>query len=106
MISQPIDIIICRLALAFGKPDTDEFMSSITAGQFAKWLAYYSLEPWGYGPDNLRAATIAKAVADYSPIAKRHNHKKSEFMPPPPTPPPSVAVQIAQLFGVPFGKKD
>jgi len=107
MISQPIQVIAHRLALAMGVWDVDALLDEMPASVFAKWVAYYGIEPWGYHADNLRTAKACKVIADYSPIAKRHNHSESEFLPKPLIERPiSVAVKAAQIFGIPFGKEE
>lgn len=73
----------------------------MTSVQLTEWLAYASLEPFGYSTDNYRAATIAKTVANYSQRSKQWKSEK-DFMPPPITRPKSVAVRIAEIFGVPM----
>jgi hypothetical protein len=51
-----------RLAAHFLRPDVDQFLSELTADQFAEWEAFFSLEEAGGLRDDLRAAKIVCAI--------------------------------------------
>lgn len=36
-----------RIALAFRRPDVDQFLSEMTARQFEEWLEFWRWEPFG-----------------------------------------------------------
>lgn len=51
-----------RLALALGIADVGKLQRSISGPQFAEWLAYYQIEPWGDEPQDLRDAMMVAAA--------------------------------------------
>ena len=48
--------------------------AEIDAHEFAEWMAYMTLEPFGPNRDDLRAGTIAAVIAN----ANRDSRKRSE----------------------------
>lgn len=52
-----------RLASHFRRT-VREIQASIDSQEFSEWLAYYSLEPFGYEIENYRAGVIAAAVVN------------------------------------------
>lgn len=71
-----------RLALRLGC-SVREAQERIDAHEFAEWLAYYALEPWGEERADLRAGIIASTVANGSRDAKKRPRpfRATEFMP-------------------------
>lgn len=55
-----------RLAKEFRRPDVDQFLSEMTASQFAEWEAFEAIEPFGGLRDDLRAAKIVQAICNYA----------------------------------------
>lgn len=51
-----------RLALAMGEPDVGRLQTSITSAQFAEWLAFYAVEPFGPAREDYRAGVVAAAT--------------------------------------------
>lgn len=50
-----------RLALAFGRPDVDQFLSEMTARQFEEWLEFWRWEP--FGMEWMRSAQQCAVIA-------------------------------------------
>jgi len=51
-----------------------ELQSRMSSREFAEWLAYYSLEPFGEVRADLRMATVAALIAN----ANRNGQKRKE----------------------------
>lgn len=60
-----------------------EAQARISAREFAEWMAYYTLEPWGQERADLRAGIIASTVANANRDAKKRRQpfKPQDFMP-------------------------
>ncbi len=54
-----------RLSALFGCP-LGELFRKMSPQEFALWVAFYKLEPWGYNADNYHAALVAATVANHS----------------------------------------
>lgn len=52
-----------RLAAQFGRP-VGELMESMSSAEFTYWLAFYSMEPFGYDIETWRAGMLAAATAN------------------------------------------
>lgn len=48
-----------------------EAQACISSQEFTEWQAYYSLEPFGQEPDDLRAATLAALTANANRDGKK-----------------------------------
>jgi len=60
-----------------------EAQARISAREFAEWMAYYTLEPWGQERGDLRAGIVAATIANANRDAKKRKKpfKPQEFMP-------------------------
>lgn len=56
-------------------------LAHISSREFAEWMAFYGLEPFGAERADLRAAIIAKTIADVNTPKGRPRSKLEEFMP-------------------------
>jgi hypothetical protein len=59
-------------------------LNELSAAQFAEWIAYYNLEPWGPQQEDFRAGQICASIANYA--GKARNEKSglasaAEFFP-------------------------
>lgn len=52
-----------RLAAQFGKP-VGELIEQMSSHEFTYWIAYYSMEPFGYEIESWRAGMQAAATAN------------------------------------------
>lgn len=53
----------------------------LNAREFAEWIAYWNIEPWGEERADLRAGIIAATVANAAPFRSGRSFAASEFMP-------------------------
>lgn len=53
----------------------------IDAAEFAEWMAYYTMEPWGEDRSDLRAGIIASTIANTQRGKRTKAFKPSDFMP-------------------------
>ena len=56
-------------------------LSEITSGQFAEWMAYSRLEPWGEDRDDLRMGIVASVIANSNRGKGKKPYKPQDFMP-------------------------
>jgi hypothetical protein len=56
-------------------------LSEISSVQFAEWMAYSRLEPWGEERDDLRMAIIASTIANVNRGKNTQAFKPQDFMP-------------------------
>lgn len=56
-------------------------LSEITSRQFAEWLAYSRLEPWGEDRDDLRMGIIASTIANSNRGKNQKPFTPQQFMP-------------------------
>lgn len=56
-------------------------LGEMTSLQFAEWLAYSRLEPWGEERDDLRTGIVASTVANVNRRKDQKAYKPSDFMP-------------------------
>ena len=54
--------------------------AEIDAAEFAEWMAYYSLEPWGQERGDLRAGIVASVIAN-TQRGKGKAFTPQDFMP-------------------------
>ena len=59
----------------------DRMLSEITSRQFAEWLAYSRLEPWGEDRDDLRTGIVASVIANSNRGKGKKPYKPQDFMP-------------------------
>lgn len=64
------DIFLHRLALALGRT-VDELLDSISYPELVRWGKYYSIEPFGEWPANMRAAQIVATLANINRDSKK-----------------------------------
>ena len=55
-------------------------MSHMSAREFAEWMAYSQIEPWGEERADLRAALICKVLADINTPKGKQRAKLEDFM--------------------------
>ena len=55
----------------------------MSSSEFAEWLAYYTVEPWGFEIENWRSALITSMVANTARDPKKHRkpYQPSDFIP-------------------------
>lgn len=55
----------------------------MSSREFAEWMAYYTLEPFGVEREDLRAAIVASTIANANrdPKKKRQPYEPADFMP-------------------------
>ena len=58
-----------------------ELQLRLNSREFAEWLAYYNLEPWGEERADLRAGIIAATVANAAPGRRGRTFQPKDFMP-------------------------
>lgn len=73
-----------RLALALGRADVRGMLRELTSEQFARWEAYFLLEPFGPPGDDVRAARVCASVANFSAKYRKADWAQADFMPAPP----------------------
>jgi len=56
-------------------------LSEITSRQFAEWMAYSRLEPWGEDRDDLRMGIMASVIANSNRGKGKKPYKPQDFMP-------------------------
>jgi hypothetical protein len=56
-------------------------LSEISSLQFAEWMAYSGLEPWGEERDDLRMGIIASTIANVNRGKNTKPFKPTDFMP-------------------------
>jgi hypothetical protein len=56
-------------------------LAEMTSPQFAEWMAYSRLEPWGEERDDLRMGIVASTVANVNRSKDRKPYKPTDFMP-------------------------
>lgn len=80
----------------------------MSAREFAEWMAYCRLEPFGEERADLRSAIVAKTVADVNTPKGKRRAKLTEFMPRFEKEEQTVDQQIgiAAMLTAAFGGKD
>jgi flagellar basal body rod protein FlgC len=56
-------------------------LSEISSVQFAEWIAYSTLEPWGEERDDLRMGIMASTIANANRGKNQKPYKPQDFMP-------------------------
>lgn len=56
-------------------------LAEMTSTQFAEWMAYAQLEPWGEDRADLRAGIVAATMANSMRGKKGKPFKPADFMP-------------------------
>ncbi len=56
-------------------------LSEITSAQFAEWLAYSRVDPWGEDRDDLRMGIVASVIANSNRGKGKKPYKPQDFMP-------------------------
>jgi len=56
-------------------------LSEITSRQFAEWLAYSRIEPWGEERDDLRMGIVASTIANVNRSKNQKLFTPDQFMP-------------------------
>jgi hypothetical protein len=69
-----------RLAALWGCP-VAEAQARCTAAEFAEWLAYYAIEPWGEAGAYLRHGILASVVANTRAGGGGRTWSAADFMP-------------------------
>jgi len=57
-----------------------ELKERLSSSELTEWMAYFSLEPFGYELDNYRTGVIAATIANTTPGIKK-TYKPSDFFP-------------------------
>lgn len=58
-----------------------QLKSEIDSREFATWMAYYAIAPWGEIRADLRSGIVAATVANSNPYRRGRNARVDEFMP-------------------------
>lgn len=63
--------------------DVDGMLRSMSATQFARWVAYAEVDPFGESRADLRAATVASLIANVNRDRKKRSrpYTVNDFMP-------------------------
>ncbi len=56
-------------------------LAEMTSQQFAEWLAYSRLEPWGEERADLRMGIVAQTIANANRGKNQKPYKPQDFMP-------------------------
>ncbi len=56
-------------------------LAEMTSPQFAEWLAYSRLEPWGEERADLRMGIVAQTIANTNRGKNQKPYKPQDFMP-------------------------
>jgi hypothetical protein len=56
-------------------------LSEISSRDFAEWMAYSRLEPWGEERDDLRMGIVASTIANVNRSKNQKPYKPSDFIP-------------------------
>lgn len=56
-------------------------LGEISSRQFAEWMAYSRLEPWGEDRDDLRMGIVASVIANSNRGKGKKPYKPQDFMP-------------------------
>jgi hypothetical protein len=56
-------------------------LAEMTSLQFAEWMAYSRLEPWGEEREDLRAGIVASTIANVNLRKGKKPFKPQDFMP-------------------------
>ena len=67
--------------MALGRIDVDDMLAEISSAQFAEWLAYARLEPWGEERADLRAGIVASTIANVNRGKGQKAYNPQDFMP-------------------------
>lgn len=61
----------------------EQLLSEISSAELTEWMTYYQLEPWGTGPDDLRAGILASTIANVNRDEKRRPqpYEPGDFIP-------------------------
>lgn len=79
-----------RLALKMGVP-VAELQNRMSAAEFAEWMAFYEIEPFGWQADFSGHAQTAATIANVNRSKDTKPYKVSDFMPKEPQPPQTSA---------------
>jgi len=63
-----------------GWPSVAWGLEHLSAHEFAEWMAYSQIEPWGEERADMRAALICKILADFNTPKGKQPMKLSDFM--------------------------
>lgn len=98
-----------RLTLTLGHRSVREAQQHIGADEFAEWLAYYTLEPFGPRRDDQRIGTLAAVLANLYSKKRGKKYKWSDFFPEPKVKKeqtPEQMLKIVEMLNAAFGGDD
>ncbi len=78
---EPERLFAFRLCLALGQLHPEHLLQSLTSRQFAEWMAFYSLDPFGDQRADLRAGIVAATMNNRWRQKNENPMQPSEFMP-------------------------
>ncbi len=60
-----------------------ELLRRMSAQEFAEWMAFFEMEPWGYDMENWRFGMLAATMANLhrDPKKRRKPYRPEDFMP-------------------------
>jgi hypothetical protein len=61
--------------------DVDQMLSEISSRDFARWMAYSRLEPWGEERADLRMGIVASVIANSNRGKNQKPFHASDFIP-------------------------
>jgi len=61
--------------------DVDRMLREISSRDFAEWMAYSRLEPWGERREDLRMGIIASTIANGNRGKNQKPFKPADFLP-------------------------
>lgn len=87
------------MSLALGIP-VAELQSRMSSREFAEWLAYDRIDPYGQERGDLQAAIIASTTASCAPVKHKKRPRPIDFMPKFGKPKPTLKQQFLALCAV------
>ncbi|NNF76423.1 MAG: hypothetical protein HKN05_00200 [Rhizobiales bacterium] len=59
----------------------NELHLRLSSFELTEWMAFYTLEPWGYEIDNFRPAVVAATIANVNREKGKPAYSPKDFMP-------------------------
>lgn len=78
---EPERLFVFRLCLALGQLHPEHLLQSLTSRQFAEWMAFYSIDPFGDQRADLRAGIVAATMSNRWRGKNENPASASDFMP-------------------------
>lgn len=56
-------------------------LSEMDSCEFVEWMAFFSLEPWGYDASNWRSGIVSATIANVNRAKGKKAFQAADFMP-------------------------